>query len=103
MKIDKQLKRLGLLSQNIRKRLPGHRPGIFYVVPKAGWSIDWDGHYITKGVREQFGATAELTDQPRWLSGQSIAPGETPLTRTAGARSFASDRVNIASAAFAGP
>ena len=35
-------------------------------------------------------------------SGQRIAPGETPLTRMCGPRSFASERVSIASPAFAG-
>ena len=75
MKISKQLDRLRLGAQEVRKRLPGHRPGLYYVVPEANWSIDWDGHYITKGVREQFPLKAELCRDPRWLSGQLLHYG----------------------------
>lgn len=75
MKLSKQINRLRLGMQDVRKRLPGHRPGIYYVVPKANWSIDWDGHYITKGVREQFDIDAQLTNDPRWLSGQILHYG----------------------------
>lgn len=75
MNLAKQVNRARLGFQDLRKRLPGHRPGIYYVVPEANWSIDWDGHYITKGVREQFDVEAQLTRDPRWLSGQILHYG----------------------------
>lgn len=75
MNLMKQINRVRLGAQELRKRLPGHQPGIYYVVPEANWSIDWDGHYITKGVREQFDVKAQLISNPRWLSGQVLHYG----------------------------
>ena len=75
MNLAKQINRLHLGAQAIRKRLPGHRPGVYYIVPDANWSVDWDGHYITKGVREQFPVRAQLSQNPRWLSGQILHYG----------------------------
>ena len=31
------------------------KPELYYVVPNANWSIDWDGHYITSGISRQLG------------------------------------------------
>jgi len=59
------LRRLGL----------GGRPSICYVVPRANWSLDWDGHYITSGINRQFGRQARLTSAPRWLVGQIVHYG----------------------------
>ena len=75
MRLAKQINRLRLGAQQIHRHLPGHRPAIYYVVPEANWSIDWDGHYITSGVREQFGQPAQLTSDPRWLAGQLLHYG----------------------------
>jgi glycosyltransferase involved in cell wall biosynthesis len=75
MNLQKQIKRLHLIYQDVRKRFPGHRPRIFYVVPEANWSIDWDGHYITDGVRSQFPVQAKISRDSRWLSGQIVHYG----------------------------
>jgi glycosyltransferase involved in cell wall biosynthesis len=75
MKAPKILSRLSLGAQMLASRMPGHRPALYYVVPKVNWSTDWDGRYITQGVQRQFGLRARLTDRPRWLAGQIIHYG----------------------------
>jgi glycosyltransferase involved in cell wall biosynthesis len=75
MKSLKILSRLSLGAQLVASRLPGHRPTLYYVVPKVNWSTDWDGRYITQGVQRQFGLRAHLTDRPRWLAGQIVHYG----------------------------
>ena len=40
-----------------------------YLVPGAGWSTDWDGHYITSHVRSLFGVDARVASRSRWLVG----------------------------------
>ena len=75
MNIQKQIKRIGLGLQEVRKHLPGHQSTIYYVVPEANWSIDWDGRYIMGSIREQFDVNAEINKNPRWLSGQIIHYG----------------------------
>ena len=53
-------------------KFPKH---LFYVAPEANWSVDWDAHYITKGVSRQFGLKAEVIANPRWLVGQIVHYG----------------------------
>lgn len=48
---------------------------VYYVVPEAGWSVDWDGYYITKGINEQFGPRAFITSKPHKIAGQVVHYG----------------------------
>ncbi|MQC26257.1 MAG: glycosyltransferase [Chloroflexi bacterium] len=75
MKFSKILNRFTLASQILGSVLPGYRPSVYYVVPEANWSTDWDGRYITQNVRGQFGLRAHLISNPRWLAGQIIHYG----------------------------
>lgn len=74
-----QRKLLDSLSAGFRsgRRLLGleRKAGIYYVVPEVGWSTDWDGHYITQGIRDQFDVRAELTSHPKRLQGQVVHYG----------------------------
>jgi len=51
------------------------RKQLYYVAPEANWSIDWDAHYITNGVSEQFDLKAQVVSDPRWLVGQIVHYG----------------------------
>ena len=57
-------------------RLALHRLGlskverVCYLVPRAGWSTDWDGYYITSNIAQQFGIKAGVTSKSRWMVGQ---------------------------------
>lgn len=57
---------LGLLSP----------PELYYVVPAASWSTDWDGYYITSSITAQFGWRAHLTSAPHLLVDHIIHYGE---------------------------
>ncbi|KAA3646418.1 MAG: glycosyltransferase [Chloroflexi bacterium] len=48
---------------------------LYYIVEDANWSTDWDGHYITKGVSEQFDLDAQITTFPSKARGQIIHYG----------------------------
>lgn len=75
MNLHKQLKRLQLGVQHIRKALPGHRPDLYYVVPEVEWAVSRVGSHVTSEVSRQFGLPAQLIQDPRWLSGQIIHYG----------------------------
>ena len=49
--------------------------GVFYVTDAAGWSFEWDAHYITRGLRE-FGVRADITTDPWALRRQIIQFGD---------------------------
>ena len=65
----------GLLQQIVRLfgQVPQKR--LFYFVEDANWSTDWDGHYITKGISEQFTLPAHTTSSPGKLWGQIVHYG----------------------------
>src|SRR3990172_5673031 len=49
--------------------------GIYYFVPGANWSIDWDGYYITSNIAKENHIKAQTINDPRWLIGQLIHYG----------------------------
>lgn len=49
--------------------------GIYYLTPRANWSIDWDGRYITRTVSRQYGVRARLTFTARGLRDQLLHYG----------------------------
>ncbi len=49
---------------------------LFYIVPEANWSIDWDGHYITSHIQRQFDWPAHLTTTPHTLVDHVLHYGE---------------------------
>lgn len=51
-------------------------PELYYVVPNAGWSTDWDGCYITRGIHQQFGWATHITFSPHILVDHILHYGE---------------------------
>ena len=60
-------RRLWTAAQNLR------RVRVYYVGDKVGgWSVYWDGYYITRGLRERAGVPAVVVDDPWRLKGKII-------------------------------
>lgn len=49
---------------------------LYYCVPGKDWSTDWDGFYITRGIREQVGWKAQTTSAPHFLTDHILHYGE---------------------------
>ena len=39
------------------------RRDMYYVTDKAKWSFDWDAHYITAGLRDDFEASLRIIEE----------------------------------------
>lgn len=52
-----------------------HGAALYYVAPFVNWVLDWEAHYITRQVREQFGLDAHVVKSTRGLSRQIIHYG----------------------------
>jgi glycosyltransferase involved in cell wall biosynthesis len=50
-------------------------PRVRYVVPTVNWSNDWDGRYITRGVSQQFGLDAQVSEHARDAVGDIVHYG----------------------------
>lgn len=50
----------------------GRRSTVYYVVDGVDWSFDWDGRYITAGLREACRQPAESVVKPRRLFGEIV-------------------------------
>jgi glycosyltransferase involved in cell wall biosynthesis len=46
--------------------------GLYYIVPGVNWSLDWDGAYITREIKKQFGLKAKVVSSAPRLSGQLV-------------------------------
>ncbi len=66
-----------VLGYRLLRRAVGlpHPCELRYVVPKANWSNDWDGRYITNEVRRQFGLLARVADQAWDAAGDIVHYG----------------------------
>lgn len=48
---------------------------LYYISPGVNWVLDWVGHYVTHGVRDQFGLKATVVKSAPGVSGRLIHYG----------------------------
>lgn len=71
------------MTINLRYRLEliKHRlgldgsPELYYVAPGASWSLDWDGHYITRDMKARHGLPARVVHSASKLVGEIVHYG----------------------------
>lgn len=49
-----------------------HQPGLYYVAPFVNWVLDWEAHYITRHVQQQFGLPAQVVKSTKNISRQIV-------------------------------
>lgn len=71
------LKRIDEFSGKFKKAVTSLRTGgIYYVIDYKNWSFYWDGHYITKGLKQDRKLRAYVTHSPWRLKKQIIHFGD---------------------------
>ena len=50
-------------------------PALYYLAPGASWSLDWDGHYITRDMQTRHGLPARVVHNAAQLVGQIVHYG----------------------------
>src|SRR3990172_6653739 len=66
-KINMPERALGIKRGTRAKPPRGSTPSLYYVVPNVNWVLDWVGHYVTTGVKNQFGLEAHLVQSAKGL------------------------------------
>lgn len=49
-----------------------HQPGLYFVAPFVNWVLDWEAHYITRNIREQFAMETQVVRSARGISRQIL-------------------------------